>query len=414
MSACVVRRFPCLFCDHGLVCGSSRVFILTWFPFSIIWSFKNKIPPPVAYGRPQKMTSEPSHTVAVTPPLPSTATLLSSTKDRYRGEGALDPLLEWTPSPSTNPSPTSAASLFYLAFSVMMVVGPVVGYLEQWRRIHQQRTSAGYAPFVSMILIACNTLRIVYFFGEPYAEMLLWQSVVMLCVQLGLLVTVLKLDMAKRILQVASVHHNNAARGGVVDHDVYAATSASPTSLSARCRRCLHVCNPLSFTPSQLLYRFAVTFAVVSLIGWATFAAFPSSAPSAFGYASLGIEAMLVTPQLVLNLQRRSTEGLSWLLVLTWCLGDVVKMIFFIVESQPAPFVVCGSFQLCCDGLLLVQLWWYRDPLHSRGYGVSDITEDEAAKMSGVTPTMAGEGASVIEMQSASTTGAKRLASKEW
>jgi solute carrier family 66, member 2 len=284
---------------------------------------------------------------------------------------------DWTPTPDAVIAVVvpSSSSYFYVAFSVAMVIGPVIGYLEQWRKMHQQRTSEGYSPAVSMILIACNTFRIVYFLGEPYALMLLWQSAVMLVVQLGLLVTVAKLNMAKRILQ-------NAAIGGVHDESSSRGTSHANASFSTKARSALRACNPLNFTPSQLLLRFVVALVSLILLGLWLFSVSPVKAPTMVGYLSLGIEATLVTPQLLLNFQRRSTEGLSWLLVVTWCLGDVIKMVFFIVESQPAPFVVCGTFQIGCDALVLLQLWRYRDPLLSRRYGVQNVTDEEAQRMS--------------------------------
>lgn len=293
-------------------------------------------------------------------------------------------MFEWTPAPNGGTAAAAqSSSLAYMAFSVAMVIGPVIGYIEQWRKMQQQRTSEGYSPAVSMILIACNSLRVVYYLGEPYALMLLWQSAVMLVVQLGLLVTVAKLNMAKRILQSAAI-------GGTVDaigndtrgHSNGSGTFGGGSSFTSKLRSFGRACNPLNFTPSQLLLRFVVTLVALMLLGLWLFSVSPLQGPSIVGYLSLGIEATLVTPQLLLNFQRRSTEGLSWLLVVTWCVGDVVKMIFFLVEAQPTPFVVCGSFQIGCDALVLLQLWCYRDPLHSRRYGVSNVTDDETEQIS--------------------------------
>ncbi|CUG90193.1 transmembrane protein, putative [Bodo saltans] len=434
------------------------------------------------------MTSE----VPLSPPPPlSTSTTTTAAGQPQEQGGELD----WTPSPlDAAAAVASSSSYAYLAFSVAMVIGPVIGYIEQWRKMQQQRTSEGYSPAVSIILIACNTFRIVYYLGEPYALMLLWQSVVMLLVQLGLLVTVAKLNMAKRILQNAAIgnvgsedpttsraHNNtnnasfsskarsviracnplnftpsqlllryvfvlvsllllgswifslspvkgptiagylslgieatlvtpqlllnfqrrsteglsclnmakrilqNAAIGNVGSEDPTTSRAHNNTnnaSFSSKARSVIRACNPLNFTPSQLLLRYVFVLVSLLLLGSWIFSLSPVKGPTIAGYLSLGIEATLVTPQLLLNFQRRSTEGLSWLLVVTWCVGDVVKMIFFVVESQPAPFVVCGTFQIGCDAIVLLQLWWYRDPLVSRRYGVHNVTDDETERMS--------------------------------
>jgi hypothetical protein len=77
------------------------------------------------------------------------------------------------------------------------------------------------------------------------------------------------------------------------------------------------------------------------------------------GFAATGIEAWLIVPQLLLNRRRRSTEGVSALLLATWIGGDAAKMAYFLVTAQPAPFVVCCAVQLCLDAVLIFQLLTY-------------------------------------------------------
>mmetsp|Transcript_1880 Transcript_1880/g.3411 ORF Transcript_1880/g.3411 Transcript_1880/m.3411 type:complete len:480 (-) Transcript_1880:788-2227(-) len=48
---------------------------------------------------------------------------------------------------------------------------------------------------------------------------------------------------------------------------------------------------------------------------------------------SVLLESCLALPQLILNYQRQSTEGLSLVMVLGWIVGDVLKMVYFIMSS---------------------------------------------------------------------------------
>jgi PQ loop repeat. len=48
---------------------------------------------------------------------------------------------------------------------------------------------------------------------------------------------------------------------------------------------------------------------------------------------SILLESCLALPQIILNYQRRSTEGLSLVMVLGWIVGDVLKMVYFIMSS---------------------------------------------------------------------------------
>eukprot|EP00553_Chaetoceros_curvisetus_P010618 CAMPEP_0204617810 /NCGR_PEP_ID=MMETSP0717-20131115/4678_1 /ASSEMBLY_ACC=CAM_ASM_000666 /TAXON_ID=230516 /ORGANISM="Chaetoceros curvisetus" /LENGTH=261 /DNA_ID=CAMNT_0051631441 /DNA_START=58 /DNA_END=843 /DNA_ORIENTATION=+ len=49
---------------------------------------------------------------------------------------------------------------------------------------------------------------------------------------------------------------------------------------------------------------------------------------------SVLLESCLALPQIVLNYKRKSTEGLSLVMVLGWVLGDMMKLIYFIIGSS--------------------------------------------------------------------------------
>ena len=50
------------------------------------------------------------------------------------------------------------------------------------------------------------------------------------------------------------------------------------------------------------------------------------------GMASLTIESFLGFPQLFANYQKRSTKGLSYMMIMTWFVGDFFKTIYYVIE----------------------------------------------------------------------------------
>lgn len=52
--------------------------------------------------------------------------------------------------------------------------------------------------------------------------------------------------------------------------------------------------------------------------------------------------------------------GLSFILVLTWFLGDFFKTIYYILEAQPVQFIMCGTIQLTVDILIILQIAAYK------------------------------------------------------
>uniref|UniRef100_A0A915PPU1 Solute carrier family 66 member 2 n=1 Tax=Setaria digitata TaxID=48799 RepID=A0A915PPU1_9BILA len=83
------------------------------------------------------------------------------------------------------------------------------------------------------------------------------------------------------------------------------------------------------------------------------------------GLIALLSEACLGFPQLRQNCTRRSTSGMSTLkvfsigMVLVWIVGDCGKTAYFIYESSPAQFWLCGIIQITTDLLIMLQVYCF-------------------------------------------------------
>lgn len=393
------------------------------------------------------------------------------------------------------------------------VVGSHIGYLFQLMEIVQSGNTAGYARLVSFIILISFTLRIFYYFGEPFEKVLLWQAILGVCLHLGMISTVLWLEEKSalnaevdrrpseldaiaseiplhsiRPISVDGVDENgaktitghptsisemavpgvrasstlslnvpsentiegneteirtgeeerreelqqkktginktplnhNSSFGSPVDklalspvedevegikenathskrknnHKVtfedemerrevdFFAVRPTYHSQSNECPRdvplgkdgCCFIIRILfrieammentvkGISPWSFLlqYFFAIVcgalffslyyFVMSEEVLW-----WPGGA-SVVGYAALGCEATLVLPQILKNTRRHSTFGLDRVLVLSWIVGDTVKMIYFAVLHQPLPFLICGAVQLGFDGIVVMQL----------------------------------------------------------
>lgn len=56
------------------------------------------------------------------------------------------------------------------------------------------------------------------------------------------------------------------------------------------------------------------------------------------------------------NQKTRSVEGLSKVMIIVWFFGDFFKTIYFIIKSQPTPFILGGVIQLTIDLIILIQI----------------------------------------------------------
>jgi len=78
------------------------------------------------------------------------------------------------------------------------------------------------------------------------------------------------------------------------------------------------------------------------------------------GFLALGTESMLALPQLIKNYKHRSVLGMSLSMVLMWLAGDTFKTGYFIANSSPYQFWICGLTQITIDLLILFQVCLYR------------------------------------------------------
>eukprot|EP00672_Neobodo_designis_P000282 CAMPEP_0174883766 /NCGR_PEP_ID=MMETSP1114-20130205/85430_1 /TAXON_ID=312471 /ORGANISM="Neobodo designis, Strain CCAP 1951/1" /LENGTH=493 /DNA_ID=CAMNT_0016119169 /DNA_START=58 /DNA_END=1539 /DNA_ORIENTATION=+ len=298
--------------------------------------------------------------------------------------------------------------MFRAIVDVWFIFAPSAGYILQVQEMTRTRRTDGYSLEGSLILLACNALRVIYFFGEPFAVALLLQSFVTIAVQLALVLTVLKINVAHAVLAEelaklpswvptggsfaampsmigASIPRSSMVSGTLVLDDTTNANKTGDADDGHHHHHHHHSRSSRSrggggerstskrkggksggggvatWTPRQFLMRFIILFTSSFAVSMVAFMQIPGT-PQLIGYLSMGVEATLVVPQLLLNKRRQSCEGLALSLVGNWILGDVVKTVYFIVLSQPAPFLACAISQLSLDGVLIYQLIAYRGP----------------------------------------------------
>ena len=228
--------------------------------------------------------------------------------------------------------------LFSLGVDLAMVFGPVIGYVDQYRMIRQERSSEAFSKRISLILMISNILRVFYWFGARFDTVLLFQSLVMVLAQF------IMLDVCCR----------------------YPSNSQKRSALLFSSNR--FSWNEFWDWPDLKSYAtFIVMFVGVVGLSSGVLMFLSPLFVEVVGFAALMIEATLGLPQLIQNYQNGNTEGFSMVLLGTFFLGDAFKTITFIVRHNPIPFIACGTFQLMVDFALLYQVLTYSGKKNKSG-----------------------------------------------
>jgi uncharacterized protein with PQ loop repeat len=77
------------------------------------------------------------------------------------------------------------------------------------------------------------------------------------------------------------------------------------------------------------------------------------------GSIALFLEALLLSPQAYQNYRKKSTVGLSFVLIGTCLTGDIFKAFYFWAKELPAQFLVCAVFQVALDLYICFQIYIY-------------------------------------------------------
>jgi solute carrier family 66, member 2 len=67
--------------------------------------------------------------------------------------------------------------------NLLMIFSPVIGYVDQYKKIKETKNSESFSKLVSLILFLSNVLRIFFWYGKRFDIVMLYQSLVMIICQ---------------------------------------------------------------------------------------------------------------------------------------------------------------------------------------------------------------------------------------
>ncbi|KAH6655275.1 hypothetical protein BKA67DRAFT_534208 [Truncatella angustata] len=229
---------------------------------------------------------------------------------------------------------------------VFLIASPIISYADQALSMSRKRSSSGFSLDIPLIMLVACVFRVFYWFGAKYDNALLIQAFTNIFMQ----VILLKVALDHRPLP--------ASRGGEAGTP-FAGAQDGLWSI----RRPYNFWQWRSPKPywQFLLYMF-ITLTVLELI----VAPMDSLYPTYWGFlgmVGLSVEATLPIPQMLANYRSKSCKGFRVSLLVSWLLGDAMKMYWFFTSTTEIPwsFKLCGMFQAACDCCLGIQYLIYGD-----------------------------------------------------
>ena len=218
-------------------------------------------------------------------------------------------------------------TIIFKLIDILFIFAPNIGYIHQYLKINKMKDSTGFSKFISFILIIAYNLRFFFYIGEKFVITILYQAIICFIMQIMLLKICVKYD-----------------------HTLKNRKNENYFSL-----------NQFWNWPYLIDYIFFISL----------FSSFMSFISNFFTYQNktyiyiLGIltsmlEALLDIPQIIEIYRKKNIKTISLVLILTWLIGDVFKLIYYIINNAPFQLKGCATFQLSCDIFIICQIFYYK------------------------------------------------------
>lgn len=209
-----------------------------------------------------------------------------------------------------------------------MVFGGVVPFIPQYIMIRRSRSFEGFNTMLCLNLMMANILRIMFWFGHRFELPLLAQSVLMVSAMLYMMHAC-----------VEGCYKASAKKVRIYD------------GLISDFWKWTDYADYLLFTALFTVFFGLLTWLMLNSTVYI----------ETLGFMAVFIEAVQAMPQWYRNHTKKSTQGMSVLMVASMTCGDTFKTGYFIARSAPLQFAFCGMLQVCIDLSILVQVFMYRE-----------------------------------------------------
>lgn len=214
-----------------------------------------------------------------------------------------------------------------ILFDMSFIICPNIGYIHQYLKIKSQKSSAGFSKLVSFILIISFIIRIFFWIGYRFEYAILLNAIIGILMQLILLNGCISYNVDH--------HHEKAVSNFFAMKEFWA-------------------------WPYFMDYLYFISFFTISLslisniIGYAnqTYVFF-------LGAMTALIEAFLGVPQVYEIFTSKNVGTISYILVMSWFVGDLFKLTYYLISNAPMQLLGCVSLQLLVDAIVICQIMYY-------------------------------------------------------
>jgi uncharacterized protein with PQ loop repeat len=248
---------------------------------------------------------------------------------------------------------------------ILMIFCPSFGYIAQAIKFKETKSSEGFSKYLCLIILISNILRIYFWIGKKFTIVLLYQSITVIIFQFYLIHVSLYYENLnnKKNNEYKPLNTNEYSNKNNINNNlnyIYDINNNNNFNLSIDFKHFWKWKNEKEY------YKFIIYFFIILSLITNVFFNFPYYFEY-IGTISAGLESVIVLPQIYSNFITKNVENISNIMIIMWFCGDSFKTIYYYYSNSPIQLIVCGTFQIFLDVVVLYQLWYYSKKINDDG-----------------------------------------------
>ena len=226
-----------------------------------------------------------------------------------------------------------------------MTFCPTLNYLFQIFKFNKTKSSKGFSKYLCLVTILSHTLKVFFWFSERFKYALLFQSILVIIMQLYLIYVCIKFK-EKEPNYDQIPNENNSSNNTNIKRKIYNWKNIVDFKLIWKWNDTFEY---------YIFYFIIVTLLSVCHICLGNYDYYSFS----LGFVSMILDMLGSFPQIIELYKTKNQRNISKIMVLMWFFGNLIKVYYNIHNKSPLPLIIGSYIQVFFNVVLISQIIYY-------------------------------------------------------
>ena len=226
-----------------------------------------------------------------------------------------------------------------------MTFCPTLNYLFKIFKFNKTKSSKGFSKYLCLVTILSHTLKVFFWFSERFKYALLFQSILVIIMQLYLIYVCIKFK-EKEPNYDQIPNENNSSNNTNIKRKIYNWKNIIDFKLIWKWNDIFEY---------YIFYFIIVTLLSVCHLCLGNYDYYSFS----LGFVSMILDMLGSFPQIIELYKTKNQRNISKIMVLMWFFGNLIKVYYNIHNKSPLPLIIGSYIQVFFNVVLISQIIYY-------------------------------------------------------